>query len=105
MSEGTAPSPAQAAKSEAAKQAVILVFGIATLLIAMALMHPDSLRTLRMRTAAKSGRVLARLSREAGRVSMRTELRTGRQEYTIPYHLSMLRDRMASAYRRSSGAS
>jgi hypothetical protein len=94
-------TPAQEAKKEAAKQAVGLAFMIAGVLIYMSVTDPDFAKTWRMRLAAASGRLLSSLSRRAGAMSMRTELRTGIQEYTLPYLLSRLRDRASSIYERS----
>jgi hypothetical protein len=93
---------ADAARKEAAKQAVILVFMVATVLVVMAIHSPDSLRTLRMRSAAASNRLLACLSSGAGRICMKIELMTGVQEYEVPYRLSLLRDMASLMYRRDS---
>lgn len=96
------PSPAEAAKSEAAKQAVILVFMVATVLVVMAIHSPDSLRTLRMRSAAASSKLLAGAARGAGRVCMKIELSAGWEDYQIPYLLSLARDSARLMYKRDS---
>jgi hypothetical protein len=96
--------PMLAAKSEAAKQAVILLFAIITMVVVMAATKPDFLRTLRMRLAAASGRLLAFSSRRAGHISMGIELETGHRRYRIPYQLSLLRDKMQDRYERECGS-
>ena len=95
--------PSQVAKAEAAKQAVILVFVIVTLLVMMALSKPDSLRAARMRVAAASSRALSSLSRRAGHTSMGIELTSGTKWYQIPLLLSTLRDKAQGAYDREAG--
>jgi hypothetical protein len=95
------PAPAEAAKTEAARQAVILIFGVVTLLIMMTLMRPDSVRSLRMRTAAASSRLLSRAALLLGHACMGTELATGRREYQVPLAISVLRDRMDRAYQQA----
>lgn len=94
------PSPGQAAKAEAARQAVILLFAVVTILLVMAMHDPDLLRTLRMRVAAESRRHLTWLARRAGHISMGTELRTGSEQYSLPMWLSRLRDKAGEAYDR-----
>ena len=98
------PTPAQAARSEAARQLVILAFAMVTLAIMLIVMRPDALKTLRMRSLAISGKVLGFASRQAGQVFMTVELMTGTQEYTIPYQLSLLRDQASLMYRKSTDA-
>ena len=93
-------NPGQAARAEAARQVVILVFAVITLLAVLALSKPDLARTLRMRAAAGSRRHLTWLARRAGHSSMRTELETGRQQYQIPMILSLMRDKAAAFYDR-----
>jgi hypothetical protein len=95
--------PSQVAKAEAAKQAVILVFVVITLLVMMALSKPDSLKVARMRVAAASSRALSSLSRRAGLTSMGIELTSGTEWYQIPLWLSMMRDKAQSAYDREAG--
>ena len=97
------PSPGQVAKAEAAKQAVVLVFVIVTLLVMMALSKPDSLRAARMRVAAASSRALSSLSRRAGHTSMGIELTSGTEWYQIPLLLSRLRDKAVAFYDREAG--
>jgi hypothetical protein len=95
--------PSQVAKAEAAKQAVILVFAVLTVLVIMALSKPDSLKNARLRVAAASSRALSSLSRSAGRTSMGIELTSGTEWYQIPLWLSMMRDRAQCAYDREAG--
>jgi hypothetical protein len=95
-------TPAQAAKSEAAKQLVILLFAILTMISVMAITQPDFLRTLRMRVAAVSSRLLSSAARRAGLTSMEIELRTGLQKYELPFHLSRLRDTATRIYNEES---
>jgi len=97
------PSPAQVAKAEAAKQAVILVFAVLTVLAIMALHNPDFLRTWRMRAAAESRRLLTSLAQRAGHTSMGIELAAGTQQYHLPYLLSTMRDKAQAAYDRERG--
>lgn len=102
MSEVTS-TPSEVVKAEVAKQAVILLFAIATMVFVMAITQPDFLRTLRMRVAAVSNQLLSLLARKAGRTSMGIELQTGRQRYRIPYRLSQMRDDMRARYEREAG--
>ena len=95
--------PSQVAKAEAAKQAVVLVFAVLTLLLFMWLSRPDSLRTARMRVAAASNRVLSSMSRRAGLTSMGIELAAGTEQYHLPYLLSTMRDKAQAAYDRERG--
>ena len=97
------PGPAQAAKAEAAKQAVILVFAVLTMLALMALHDPDFLRTWRMRAAAGSRRLLTCLAQKAGHTSMGIELQTGSKQYGLPLLLSRLRDGATRMYERERG--
>jgi hypothetical protein len=93
-------TPAQIARAEAAKQAVILAFAVITLLVIMALHEPDFLRTQRMRAAAASRRLLTSLARRAGHTSMGIELQTGSEQYSLPLFLSRLRDKASELYDR-----
>ena len=95
--------PSQVARAEAARQAVILVFAVLTLLLFMWLSRPDSLKVARMRVAAASSRALSSLSRRAGLTSMGIELTSGTEWYQIPLWLSMMRDKAQSAYDREAG--
>ena len=97
------PSPAQIAKAEAAKQAVILVFAVLTILLVMAVHNPDSLRTCRMRVAEGSRRLLTSLALRAGHTSMGIELAAGTKQYHLPYLLSTMRDKAQAAYDRDRG--
>ena len=97
------PSPGQAAKAEAAKQAVILLFAVVTMLVVMSLHDPDFLRTWRMRLAEGSRRLLSWLAHRAGHTSMGIELTAGREQYDLPYLLSRMRDRAAELYDRERG--
>ena len=93
-------SPAVVAQKEAAKQAVVLAFAIITFLIFTMLMKPDSLKTLRMRVFRMVRTLAAASAERAGHISMRTELRTGIREYSLPYVLSRLRDKAAGYYEK-----
>jgi hypothetical protein len=95
-------SPSSVAKAEAAKQAVILIFAVLTMLFIMATTNPDFLKTWRMRAAAGSSRLLSFLSRKAGHTSMGIELTTGTQQYSLPYALSRLRDTATRIYNEES---
>jgi hypothetical protein len=103
MSSEPIPTPAQAAKSEAAKQAVILVFAVLTMLAIMALHDPDFLRTWRMRAAEGSRRLLSWLAQRAGHTSMGIELAAGTEQYHLPYLLSTMRDKAQAAYDKAKG--
>ena len=93
--------PSQVARQEAAKQAVILLFAVVTVLVMLWLSKPDALRTVRMRVAAASSRVLSSLSRRAGHTSMGIELAAGTEQYHLPYLLSRMRDKAQAAYDRA----
>jgi hypothetical protein len=97
------PSPGRVAQAEAAKQAVILVFVVITLLVMMALSKPDSLRAARMRVAAVSSRALSSLARRTGHTSMGIELTSGTEWYQIPLWLSRMRDKAMDFYDREAG--
>lgn len=94
---------ADAARREAAKQIVAFIFVILAAIVVMAVQDPDALKTWRMRLAAASGRLLSSTARRAGHISMGTELRTGMKEYSLPYALSKMRDKMTELYRKESG--
>ena len=47
--------------------------------------------------------VTNRLARHTGAASMAAELRTGDQEYELPYLLSCTRDALGRAYQRAAG--
>lgn len=68
MADETA-SPVEAAQSEAARQAVILAFSVAGVLLAVAAQRaagdPDFYRTMRMRISKKLERSMALLARWA----------------------------------------
>ena len=93
--------PGQVAKTEAAKQAVILVFAVVTMLAVMAVTNPDAVRTWRMRLAEGSRRLLTWLAQRAGHTSMGIELSAGTEQYHLPYLLSNLRDKAQQAYDRA----
>ena len=95
--------PSQVAKQEAAKQAVILVFAVVTVLMMLWLSKPDALRSARLRVAAASSRVLSSLSRRAGHTSMGIELAAGTEQYHLPYLLSTMRDKAQAAYDKARG--
>jgi hypothetical protein len=68
------------------------------------LMIPDHHRQLlRMRIIAAARAAAAGLARRAGVASMRAELDTGRQLYTLPYLLSRARVRLDRAYNHARG--
>ena len=92
--------PSQVAKAEAAKQAVILVFAVLTVLMMLWLSKPDSLKAARLRVAAASSRVLSSLSRRAGHTSMGIELTSGTEWYQVPLWLSRARDMATRMYER-----
>ena len=92
------PSPGAAAKTEAAKQAVVLVFAVLTMVAVMAITSPDTVRTWRMRLAEGSRKLLTWLARRAGHTSMGSELAAGTQQYHLPFLLSTMRDRAQAAY-------
>ena len=95
------PSPAQAAKTEAAKQAVVLVFAVVTMIVVVSVTNPGAVRTWRMRLAEGSRRLLTSLARRAGHTSMGIELGTGTEQYYLPYLLSTLRDKAQAEYDRA----
>lgn len=89
---------ARLAKREAQVKLAIVLTQLAVLAWYLIPQHRRQL--LLMRLAAASGESLGRAARGLGRVSMGTELRTGRREYTLPLAASMARDRMAAAYEK-----
>ena len=91
-------SPGQVARTEAAKQAVILFFAVVTMVAVMAVTNPDAVKTWRMRLAEGSRRLLTSLARRAGHTSMGIELAAGTEQYHLPYLLSTMRDKAQSAY-------
>ena len=94
-------TPAAIAKAEAAKQAVILVFAVATMVAVMALTNRDAVRTWRMRLAEASSRHLTWLAQRAGHTSLGIELAAGTEQYHLPYLLSTMRDKAQAAYDRA----
>ena len=94
-------SPGQAAKAEAAKQAVILVFAVVTMIVVVAMTNPSVVRIWRMRLAEGSRRLLTLLARRAGHTSMGIELGTGTEQYHLPLFLSRLRDKAQAEYDRA----
>ena len=94
-------TPATVAKKEFAKQAVALVFMVAALVIMTAVHDPDFIKMQQMKAAEFSRRTLGWLARQSGHSSMGTELRTGKQQYEVPYVLSRMRDKMADYYERA----
>ena len=92
------PTPVAVAKTEAAKQAVILVFAVATMVAVMAVTNRDAVRTWRMRLAEGSRRLLTCLAQRAGHTSMGIELAAGTEQYHLPYFLSTMRDKAQAAY-------
>jgi hypothetical protein len=94
---------AEEAKKEFAKQAVALVFMVTALVIMTAVHDPDFIKTAEMKFANKSSRILGVLARRLGHSSMGTELRTGQQQYTVPYLLSRMRDKMTEYYEKARG--
>lgn len=97
-------TPREVASREFAKQAVAFVFLVLGMLAVMAIQDPDFLRTQRMRLAAASRQLLSWSARRVGHISMGTELATGHQQYTIPYQLSLLRDKMNKIYEQERGS-
>ena len=91
-------SPGQVAKTEAAKQAVVLVFAVVTMVAVMAVTNPDAVKTWRMRLAEASRRLLTCLAQRAGHTSMGIELAAGTEQYHLPYLLSTMRDKAQAAY-------
>ena len=73
------PTPGETAQNEAARQAVILIFGIVSVLLMVAAQRaaadPDFYRTVRMRAAKASERMLARAAACAWRAAERARLR------------------------------
>jgi hypothetical protein len=69
----TEQSTADTVQSEAARQAVILLFGVVSVLIMIgaqrAASDPDFYRTARMRAAKASERILARLAARAWKLA------------------------------------
>lgn len=55
----------------------------------------------KLRLLRSSTQVTSRLARRTGAASMAHELQTGRQEYGLPYRLSLARDAAAQAYQRA----
>jgi hypothetical protein len=69
------------------------------------LMMPEHKRQLLIMRVTVTARAAAtELARRAGVASMRNELDTGRQVYTVPYLLSRARDRLGRAYDAARGA-
>ena len=98
MSSEPIPSPHQVAKLEAAKQAVVLVFAVLTMLLVMGVTNPDAVRTWRMRLAEGSRRLLTLMAQRAGHTSMGIELSAGTEQYHLPFLLSTMRDKAQAAY-------
>jgi hypothetical protein len=96
-------TPSQAAKTEAAKQAVMLAFMIIGVIVIMAIQNPDFLQTWRMRLSAASSRLLSAAAWRAGRAGMEIELSTGYEKYGLPFALSQMRDRAKARYDRARG--
>ena len=92
------------ARDEAKRQAVILVFAIIGYAALMVMMDPDKLRTWAMRTVDASRRLLDSTARQLGVLSMETELKTGREEYSLPYLLAVCRDKLKKIYEGMSNA-
>ncbi len=89
---------AEEAKKEIAKQMVALVFMIIGVVIIMAVNDRDFVKTLRMRLAGASRKLLTSASHRLGHASMGIELQTGMQQYCLPYRLSLLRDKAQRMY-------
>jgi hypothetical protein len=74
----TVPTPGQTAQNEAARQAVILAFGIASVLLMIAAQKasgdPDFWRSCRMWAAKQRERFLARLAARSWRAAERARL-------------------------------
>lgn len=68
-------------------------------------MVPEHRRQLlKMGLAQKAERITGSAARRAGAASMGAELATGQQNYTLPYGLSLVRDKLTAAYHRLRGA-
>lgn len=57
----------------------------------------------RMRTLLAARTWAGKAASRTGAASMRAELATGHQEYTVPYSLSLLREHLAAMYDRARG--
>jgi hypothetical protein len=67
-------------------------------------MIPDHRRQLwRMGLLSRLHRWTALAARRAAAASMAAELASGQENYTVPYGLSLLRDRFTTAYERARG--
>jgi hypothetical protein len=78
--------------------------GLALSLWCLWLMIPQHRRQLwRMRVLAKCQQSTDWAARRAGAGSMRAELASGQENYTLPYGLSLLRDHLATLYDRTRG--
>ena len=67
-------------------------------------MIPQHRRQLwRMRLLAKCQRSTDWAARRAGAGSMRAELASGQENYTLPYGLSLAREQLTAAYDRARG--
>ena len=92
---------AEEAKKEAAKQLVQIVAMLIIVAISMAVHNPDFFKTVKMKIAYFAQRQAGRFARRTGDMSMGAELRTGRQQYAIPYYLSLVRDKAAAFYEKA----
>lgn len=91
------------AKARIEKQtALVNLAGALAYLLVMGwyLTPPHQRKLAMMRLAAASRRLLGKAAAAAGRASMRTELATGRADYTLPYALSLAHDRARAWYDR-----
>lgn len=89
---------AEEAKKTAAQELVKLAFMVVAVVVLMVIQKPDSWRTLQMKIADYARNHLSAAARKTGDMSMGAELRTGHQEYTIPYLLSKVRDKASQWY-------
>ena len=93
----------QAAQLRKQEALVNLIGALASLVVMGWYLTPAHQRQeLVMRVTERTRRVLERAARSAGRQRMGVELATGRREYSVPYLLSVARDRAAAAYERRS---
>ena len=60
-------------------------------------------RLILMQLAEVSRKLLGSMARRSGHMSMGTELKTGREEYTLTSAISLSRDQMAAVYERLRG--
>jgi len=72
-------------------------------MIWMVIVPPHQRELLKMRALRTAQRAMTATARRAGAASMAAELATGEQNYTLPYALSVARDKLARGYDRLRG--